>query len=739
MRPLFPAAKHNRFSHSLGVYKLGKDAAKGFRQNAQEVIESYDQTIGVNEYNLLQGQADDADPIPEKISDDWWDKYELLFSLACLLHDCAHAPYSHTYEFFYEVPMSTVDEGFLNKLQISEEDARASLKGSSIHVLDRALLAECPSKEFVADYKIFRESGTSGKKFTEINVNTHKAAPHEKLSAAMIGREYRSAISEILQELLIENPLVCDEALGLDIEFMARCVIGMHYQSKDTCSALERSIKNCFISLLNSNMLDVDGLDYMVRDAYNSGIDNGKVDYQRFFRSLTITPVEVFYKAAFDGDDISGTWLAGTTLASKGNTPNSTFSLEGKFTMNYVSLYRHGSPGGADDDEKEPDWFSLKNQHEKMNQKAIKCVNRPDTLTVIEKNSPEFNINCESAVKVLGKFKGVVSGKRIVVSQFTGAKQNPSDDGNEVSIKEDRIIEYVLVYDKACISAIEHAITSRNFEYKWVYSHPKVVYYSSFLLCYLLRLSARYICCKGNADQKGFDNDDFDLISCDGCSLANEQEPDFLIPKLLGFNTYVSDLSCESIVEDPEGCRNPSLKYRFYRSSDSDIRALFKSVDIDNKLRGKAEIASISKYFKAFFARDHQKTLWKTFNEYQEIFFDFDDTQKANIWYKMIDEGKTSQKDYQILDRGIRDIFEKRGLMNPVAVKAKLKVKEIDRYNTLIKTSSHEVTRFADVVQERVISPKNEFFYVYYDLTEDRKDRPTNAEIKAIFQEIAGL
>lgn len=44
--------------------------------------------------------------------------------------------------------------------------------------------------------------------------------------------------------------------------------------------AEEKSIKNCIISLLNSATIDVDGLDYAVRDAYMSGINSYSITYQ---------------------------------------------------------------------------------------------------------------------------------------------------------------------------------------------------------------------------------------------------------------------------------------------------------------------------------------------------------------------------------------------------------------------------------------------------------------------------
>jgi len=73
--PLYSAAVHNRFIHSLGVYHLGEIAyravCKSIRNN-QEI---------------------------ENLKD--LERYGELFRLACLLHDVGHAPFSHTGEEYY--------------------------------------------------------------------------------------------------------------------------------------------------------------------------------------------------------------------------------------------------------------------------------------------------------------------------------------------------------------------------------------------------------------------------------------------------------------------------------------------------------------------------------------------------------------------------------------------------------------------------------------------------------------
>lgn len=160
--------------------------------------------------------------------DNFLDGVERVFLIACLLHDVGHAPFSHTGEEFY-----LESNGSYN----------------SIHLL---LEKTVNNQSFSND--IPKEKSDS-------------AAPHEIMSAIVGLKEYPTTFSS-------------SEDAGL----FARCITGYKYSEP----SVENSIKNCFIQLLNSKVIDVDKLDYLIRDAYITGYNTVKLDYERLLSAITI-------------------------------------------------------------------------------------------------------------------------------------------------------------------------------------------------------------------------------------------------------------------------------------------------------------------------------------------------------------------------------------------------------------------------------------------------------------------
>jgi HD superfamily phosphohydrolase len=66
-----------------------------------------------------------------------------------------------------------------------------------------------------------------------------------------------------------------------DKSFFTRCIIGLKYSD-------ENDVRNCYIDLLNSNTIDVDKLDYLIRDSFTTGFKSINIDYERLLNSVCV-------------------------------------------------------------------------------------------------------------------------------------------------------------------------------------------------------------------------------------------------------------------------------------------------------------------------------------------------------------------------------------------------------------------------------------------------------------------
>ena len=202
IRSIFPSARHDRFIHSLGVYFIGQLIAEHlmgeFFKDGADNYEGYSKEAAkcvVNSYLV-----------------------------ACLLHDIAHAPFSHTFEKYYGQKQTLFD------------------------------LLNCELGNRLND---------------ELN-NVKSPNYHEYASAIVVCKEFK--------------PEVIEGALKADMELVCRMIIGAYYKREKK----EHELHNCFISLLHGDVVDADRIDYACRDVWASGYSTSSIDVDRVVSSIHV-------------------------------------------------------------------------------------------------------------------------------------------------------------------------------------------------------------------------------------------------------------------------------------------------------------------------------------------------------------------------------------------------------------------------------------------------------------------
>lgn len=244
-RTLFHCARHDRFSHSLGVYHLATKV--------------YDQL-------LKNSNSEEINTILEKAKDS--------FFIAALVHDCAHTPFSHTLEDM----LKSKPENELMEIAESNYPDLKSDKDSYFRVFEN-------------------------KKFKN-------PANHEFASALLYLKYFHSKI---------------ESKVSVNPELIARMIIGLPYQS----TTIENNIHNSLIRFINGDAIDVDKLDYLLRDTWSSGLNNINLDIDRLLSSLSIRKYLGVYREVFD---ISSIFIIEDVV-------NGINNLKERMTSHHTTLY----------------------------------------------------------------------------------------------------------------------------------------------------------------------------------------------------------------------------------------------------------------------------------------------------------------------------------------------------------------------------------------------------------------
>lgn len=257
---VYPAARHTRFEHSLGVLELTRQALKHLNNNGFIHLRETD-TSSDSEGKLLS------------------DNLVFNGTLAALLHDVGHCPFSHLGETMF-------DEDEVNEqlFEIVTGTYTRKFRDGNNGNLDGSI-----DSKYVNDHAVEElRSGTLAKQFKAYDDKNARipGATHEKISCIVIVEKFYKKLKEV------ENS--CPD-LKVDFELLFRCILGIEYDVSPKMFQVDENIynenrkKNVIVNLINSKIFDMDKLDYIMRDACMTGIGTPSVDTKRLFRNMYLS------------------------------------------------------------------------------------------------------------------------------------------------------------------------------------------------------------------------------------------------------------------------------------------------------------------------------------------------------------------------------------------------------------------------------------------------------------------
>lgn len=262
---IFHTARHNRFNHSLGTYFIGDYIFNKLQSNTK----TQDPTL----YEAIESLNNIKTPLVGPLN---WNGLGATYRLACLLHDCGHSPFSHTFECYYLKPNEREEE----KPQLYKDVIEAYEKSIDIYSSETKVTITKTQKNKIV------------KRFSD-ELFDCGAKPHELVSAWLVLHEKGFCRQ------------ICE--LGGCPMLAARMILGCRFSSNiSDVYRFPYEIYNCFIGLLNGDEIDADRTDYAIRDRWATGLNTATVDIKLLFSSIHIakdnlrsgTPVICFSKKA---------------------------------------------------------------------------------------------------------------------------------------------------------------------------------------------------------------------------------------------------------------------------------------------------------------------------------------------------------------------------------------------------------------------------------------------------------
>ena len=307
IRSVYSGATHDRFSHSLGVYGMGIKLYNSLRKSLLNELESDNFSTENVSPEVVQSLRQNID-----------NNYEVLYIIACLLHDIGHPAFSHTLEYLYEDDFinlgfelsdfeSSVDLEDLIKasknskrsVTIGEEEVARIIKRYNWIQKEKINDYVSSSKNKHKNYLIqaFEKALNKAEGGKNYGGEMH-ASPHEIMGAYQILTSFdiRENIGYVLKEKCVKFNVDCE--LDNACAFIARMITGKKYNIYSVIASnpdkpqdelkLDYSLRNCIIMLLNG-AIDADSLDYLNRNSHFSGYATNNIDVTRLCNAFQIS------------------------------------------------------------------------------------------------------------------------------------------------------------------------------------------------------------------------------------------------------------------------------------------------------------------------------------------------------------------------------------------------------------------------------------------------------------------